>query len=97
MSHFYGTLQGSRGEATRGGSKGSGIASYTASWEGAVHTQLWENDGVDMCRVELVPWHGHGTNQVLYIGPVRGPKKEDAPTDERRSLPVEERWGSGPR
>lgn len=36
MSHFYGTVQGNRGEATRGGSKNSGMDTATASWEGSV-------------------------------------------------------------
>lgn len=72
MSHFYGTLQGNRGEASRGGSKDSGITSYTASWRGAVRVRLYVKDSVDMAYVELVPWQGQGTNQLLYDGPVAG-------------------------
>lgn len=74
MSHFYGTLQGSRGEATRGGSKSSGIVSYTASWRGAVRVSLHYNEetGQDYASVSLVPWHGSGTSKTLFAGPVSG-------------------------
>ena len=41
MSHFYGTLQGNRGEATRCGTKNSGLVTYAASWSGAIRTHLW--------------------------------------------------------
>ena len=32
MSRFYGSLQGSRGEATRQGTRASGITSHTRGW-----------------------------------------------------------------
>lgn len=72
MAHFYGTLQGARGEATRGGSKQSGIETYTASWEGAVNVRLWydKDANADMAEVSLVKWHGRGASHVLYHGPV---------------------------
>lgn len=41
MAHFYGTLQGNRGEASRLGTKDSGITTYAASWEGAVRVHIW--------------------------------------------------------
>jgi len=74
MSHFYATIQGSRGMATRQGSKKSGMTSYTASWQGCVRVRLWEADGVDMADVSLETWHGRGAypDIVLYHGPVGG-------------------------
>jgi hypothetical protein len=70
MSHFYGTLQGSRGEATRGGSKDSGMTTYCASWEGAIRCQAVHDkiSGKDMVRVEKVTWQGAGENKLLYQG-----------------------------
>jgi hypothetical protein len=70
MSHFYGTLQGNRGEGTRGGTKASGMTTYCASWEGAVVCRAWHNKttGKDMITVEKVPWHGAGENKLLYDG-----------------------------
>jgi len=41
MSHFYGTLQGNRSKATRGGIASSGMTSYTASWSGAVKVEAF--------------------------------------------------------
>lgn len=72
MSHFYGTLKGTRGEATRCGTKTSGLVSHAASWNGAVRTSLYFNDTVqeDWCRVELVPWQANGEYRLLYHGPV---------------------------
>jgi hypothetical protein len=32
MSHFYGNMQGNRGETTRGGSKDSGITAHLRGW-----------------------------------------------------------------
>ena len=74
MSHFYGTVQGNRGEATRGGSKNSGLTTNTASWEGAVMSHVWYNEekGEDWVTVCLRPWQGVGSNIDLYRGPISG-------------------------
>lgn len=69
MSHFYGSLHGSRGEATRCGTKNSGLTTTAASWSGAVQTRLYQNsDGEDCYVVELTPWRGAGVSQVLARG-----------------------------
>ncbi len=74
MSHFYGTLKGNRGEATRAGSKDSGVVVHAASWEGAVCARVFhdEETGKDWAYVGLTDWHGRGTNRELYRGPVDG-------------------------
>lgn len=72
MAHFYGILQGARGQATRCGTRTSGMDMTAASWEGAVSVTLYEQDGRDYARVALMPWHGAGTSRVLYDGPVSG-------------------------
>jgi hypothetical protein len=74
MSHFYGTLKGSRGEATRCGTVASGVRTVAASWSGAVEVELEVNpaDGQDWATVSLIPWEGMGRHQELYRGPVRG-------------------------
>lgn len=72
MAHFYGVLGGSRGQATRCGTKGSGMTATAASWDGAVRSTLYDRDGIAWVTVELIPWHGHGTSRVLYDGAVRG-------------------------
>ena len=77
MSHFYGTVQGNRGEATRGGSKNSGLITHTASWSGSVVSNAFEHkdkDGVkeDWVEVSLSPWRGNGNRVLLYRGPISG-------------------------
>lgn len=72
MAHFYGTIQGSRGQASRLGTRGTGLTTYAASWEGAVRVYMYEKDGVDLVQVELVQHQGAGVNRLLYSGPVGG-------------------------
>lgn len=50
MAHFYGTIKGQRGQASRLGGKTSGLETYAASWQGAVSVRLWvdEATGKDM-------------------------------------------------
>ncbi|MCP4900011.1 MAG: hypothetical protein GY906_23835 [bacterium] len=71
MAHFYGTLHGNRGEASRCGSKGSGMVTCCAAWGGAIRSYAWVNsEGVDMVRVEKVQWQGVGETRLLYEGPI---------------------------
>ncbi len=72
MAHFYGTLSGNRGDASRLGTADSGLRVTACSWEGAVHVRLYMQDGKDYAHVKLAQHHGHGTNQTLYDGPVAG-------------------------
>ena len=53
MSQFYGTVQGNRGQTSRGGSKNSGIETYTASWSGAIRCYAYydKETDTDMVRV----------------------------------------------
>ncbi len=54
MSHFYGYLQGNKGQATRCGSKNSGIKAHIRSWNNDVHTNLSaDENGEDVLRVDF--------------------------------------------
>jgi len=69
MSHFYGTVKGTRGEATRCGSKKSGMLTYCASWKGAIRCFAYvDGKGHDCVRVERTAWQGKGTYKLLYNG-----------------------------
>jgi len=71
MSHFYGVLQGSRGEVTRCGTVRSGVTTYAAGWQGAIKTTVWHDSNIDLdCfRVEIIPWQGSGgETQVIATG-----------------------------
>lgn len=80
MAHFYGGVHGNRGQATRLGSKDSGLSTFAASWQGKVTAQLYEKDGIDYALVQLQPHMGSGTSKVLYDGPVGGDGKDHAYT-----------------
>ncbi len=71
MSHFYGTIEGSRGEATRCGTAGSGMRTNTAGWQGAIAVNIYHSDvtGCDRFNVSLVPWQSSGgESQLLASG-----------------------------
>jgi len=74
MSHFYGTLQGARGKATRRGHKTTGLVTIAASWRGAIQVCLRYDvkSGEDIAAIYFVPWHGNGRNMLIYAGPVSG-------------------------
>ena len=69
MSHFYGTLNGSHGQATRQGTKASGLTAIAASWEGCIITELYvDEQGRDCFVVYQDTWQGEGTKQNLASG-----------------------------
>lgn len=72
MAHFRGIIQGTRGEASRLGSKNSGLNVAACSWQGSVVVTLDydETTGKDVATVALQPHHGAGVAKVLYRGPV---------------------------
>jgi len=74
MAQFYGSIKGSRGGASRLGTKASGLDITAASWQGAVRVSLWHDEaaGVDMAEVALDLWDGEGSQRTLYRGPVSG-------------------------
>lgn len=70
MAHFYGSVHGSRGLASRLGGEGSGMHTVAASWQGSVKVDLYRHNDQDWCRVYTDTWNGAGTYQVLYEGPI---------------------------
>jgi len=71
MAHFYGTVQGCRGEGTRIGTEKSGMVTYCASWDGAIRCSAYVNSkGIDCVTVEKKHWQGEGEDKLLYDGPI---------------------------
>lgn len=69
MSHFYGTVQGGRSQATRGATSNSGLKTQAAGWNGAIETRVFVRDGKDLFEVWLIPWQGSaGTPRLLTRG-----------------------------
>lgn len=78
MAHFYGTLQGTRGEATRLGTQKSGLQTVAASWDGAIQVDLEydERSGKNRYTVSERTWHGKGVSRTIAEGVIGEP---DAP------------------
>ena len=78
MAHFYGTLVGNRGIATRQGTKNSDLTTVCASWEGAIQAQVHYDSkkDCDIVRVMFVPWYGKGISKEIYHGPISGDSYE---------------------
>lgn len=77
MSHFYGTVKGGRGEATRCGHKNSGIVTHAASWRGAICVRVYHDaEGVDRYSVCQTTWQGSGINEELASGVIGVSSKE---------------------
>jgi hypothetical protein len=77
MAHFYGTIKGNRGTANRCGTPASGLRVQAASYQGCVDVTLYKEKDADMALVRLLPWHGSGSTQTLYAGPIGGKPKSD--------------------
>jgi hypothetical protein len=60
MAHFYGTVQGHRGEASRLGSKASGISATASGWNigGEIRAVYDEQLKTDVVRLYVT----HGSN-----------------------------------
>lgn len=68
MAKFYGTIQGSRGQASRLGH--SHIVTKAASWDGAVNTVITERDGETWVEITTMQHHNAGSYNLIYDGPL---------------------------
>lgn len=77
MAHFRGVVQGNRKQASRLGSKDSGLTVQAQSWQGKCYVYMWhdEESGKDMVNVMLTQ-HSNGAgcapSRVVFRGPVDG-------------------------
>ena len=76
MSYFYGTVKGGRSEATRQGTKTSGLVSHSASMEGAVKVVLSYDDTLEkvVASISLTTWPyaNAGVDRHLMTLPIDG-------------------------
>lgn len=74
MAHFRGEIRGQRGEASRLGSKQSGLTVAAQAWDGQVVTRLWHENGRDYVRVYVeanpATYGDAGAKHTLYYGPL---------------------------
>lgn len=76
MSHFYGTVQGSRGEASRTGGKDAGITAVAAGWGGAVKVRVFHDadNNADRFSVQQTTWrNGRGLYEPIAEGVIGKP------------------------
>lgn len=72
MAHFYGTLKGQRGRATRCGTKASGITVEAAGWGGCIRVEVTAGLAQDWYHVYLTPWkNSGGESRLIAEGPLR--------------------------
>jgi hypothetical protein len=67
MSHFYAQIQGNRGEATRGGSKDSGIFGHIRGWNVGVRVDVDHdaNLGQDVAVVRKTGGSNDSSGEVI--------------------------------
>ncbi len=70
MAYFYGTLTGSRGTATRCGTKRSGMLAAAQSWTGSVIVYLYEMSDGPWCDIGYAPDSTTRPTMILYSGPL---------------------------
>ena len=71
MAHFYGTLKGNRGAASRLGTKASDMTTTCQSWEGSVTVCMWHDEAEDRNWVELQTHVGSRSGgQTIFLGPL---------------------------
>jgi len=74
MSHFYANIQGSRGEATRGGTKQSGIQGHIRGWENGVAVFCVHDNQQDEDTINVYATGGSNTNNQDLIFTLKGNK-----------------------
>jgi ribosomal protein S6E (S10) len=68
MARFYANIQGNRGEATRMGSKASGLYGHIRGWHVGASVSVGANDNdEDECSISLTSGSGYG-GQSVHIG-----------------------------
>ena len=67
MAHFYGEIQGNRGEATRMGTKDSGFSGHIRGWKvgGSVNCNYNESKDRDEVSIYATGGSGYGNNEHL--------------------------------
>jgi len=66
MSHFYSNIRGSRGAATRCGTKNSGIVAEAYSYEGGARITIEHRNGEDHLIIKFID-HPASSNQSVTI------------------------------
>lgn len=72
MAQFYASMQGNRGQATRMGTKNSGLTAHVRGWNIGVRVCLTHRDGEDVVTIYRTNGsNGHSSAEEV-IGEYRG-------------------------
>jgi|GEM_PF-4640406 len=71
MSHFYSGIKGNRGEATRRGTKGSGVRGFVSGWNFGATCRMSLVDSKDEASVQFDSGSGYGLKGNYGICAVR--------------------------
>ena len=69
MAHFYGSMQGNRGEATRMGTKDSGFYAHIRGWDVGVRVELYYNEETEKDEIFIYKTggsNGRHSDKLLY-------------------------------
>lgn len=66
MSHFYGNIQGAKGETTRCGSKNSGMTAHIRGWDVGVYVSIGHINGKDLISVFKTGGSNSSERTLLY-------------------------------
>lgn len=90
MAIFYGTIRGNRGQATKVGSKSSGVTASVQSYEGSIITEIYYKDDIKYCTIGTNKNSSNHYNTVLYDGPledlIKGKVRISTPNKEDREI-----------
>lgn len=69
MAQFYGGVEGNRGEATRLGTKSSGLTTFASGWGGQVTVSMWHDDREDRDRfyIRVGPHPSGGSGPTITV------------------------------
>ena len=92
MAHFYAEIKGNRGEASRMGSKESGIRGHIRGWNVGVEVSCYhdERTGKDVCYVYLTGG-SNGSSSPKFLGAFTKDDLKDEKLENLALLPEEER------
>jgi hypothetical protein len=68
MAHYFGEVQGTRGKATRLGTRSSGLRVTAASWSGAIRVELEHINGRERFLIVALDWPSGDSRRILGQG-----------------------------
>jgi hypothetical protein len=68
MSHYYASIQGPKGAATRCGTKGSGISTHVRTWDFGIKVIITHRNGRDIAEIyQTTGSNGTDRDSVLLM------------------------------